>query len=67
MQNPMRFRVVPASGGWRVHYQDAKNGKTILWSQVYKNAPDARLAVALTKAWAKTATVVDDSALRRAS
>jgi uncharacterized protein YegP (UPF0339 family) len=57
--NPMRFEIVPASGGWRAHYADAKNGKLILWSQVYNDIRDARYAVALTKAYAATAPVID--------
>jgi len=64
--NPMRFKIVPASGGWRVHYQSARNGKTVLWSEVYSTVRDAEYAITLTKTYAATAPV-DRSQIRRAS
>jgi uncharacterized protein YegP (UPF0339 family) len=64
--NPMRFKIVPASGGWRVHYQDAKNGKIILWSEIYSSLRAAEYAIFLTKTYAATAPV-DRSQIRRAS
>lgn len=63
--NPMRFKIVPASGGWRVHYQSAQNGKLILFSEVYTTMAAAEHAIALTKAYAASAPV-DRSQLRRA-
>lgn len=53
--NPMRFEIRPASGGCRVHFTDAKNGKTILWSQVYNDEWDAEYAITLTRLYAPTA------------
>lgn len=64
--NPMRFKIAPASGGWRVHYQDVKNGKLILWSEVYDTVRAAEYAILLTKTYAATAPV-DKSQIRRAS
>jgi len=66
--NPMRFKIRPASGGWRVLYQSKMNGKTILWSEVYAELRDAKYAVALTKRHAPSAEVViERSAQQRAS
>jgi uncharacterized protein YegP (UPF0339 family) len=59
--NPMRFKIRPASGGWRVLYVDAKNGKIILWSQVYDTLRDARHAIWLTKTYAATAPVDEEA------
>jgi uncharacterized protein YegP (UPF0339 family) len=56
--NPMRFKIRPASGGWRVLYQSARNGKIVLWSEVYPDLRDAKYAVELTKLYAATAPVV---------
>jgi len=53
--NPMRFKIRPASGGWRVLFMDAKNGKIIFWTQVYNDLRDARKAIKLAKLWASTA------------
>jgi uncharacterized protein YegP (UPF0339 family) len=53
--NPMRFKIHPASGGWRVLFVDAKNGKIIFWTQVYNDLRDARKAIKLTKLWARGA------------
>jgi uncharacterized protein YegP (UPF0339 family) len=53
--NPMRFKIRPASGGWRVLYQSVRNGKTVLWSEVYPELRDAQYAVALTRRYAATA------------
>lgn len=50
--NPMRFKIRPASGGYRVIFQDVLNGKTIFWTQVYKTLRDAQFAVTLTKTYA---------------
>jgi uncharacterized protein YegP (UPF0339 family) len=58
--NPMRFKIKPASGGWRVHYQSVANGKTIFWTQVYDDIRDARHAVRLAKWYAARAPVVED-------
>lgn len=58
--NPMRFTIEPAEGGCRVHYQDVKNGKTILWSQVYNDVRDAQRAIALTQLYASSAPVKDN-------
>lgn len=69
--NPMRFKIVPAANdgqpGYRVRYEDVRNGKLILWSQVYSDKRDAHKAIQLAKLYARTAPVVDLTALRRAS
>ena len=65
--NPMKFEIIPASGGYRVHYTDAKNGKIILWSQVYDDVRAADYAISLTKAYAATAPVDKTKIVRRAS
>jgi uncharacterized protein YegP (UPF0339 family) len=57
--NPMRFKIIPAKGGWRVHYQSVENGKTIFWTQVYNDVRDARYAVRLARWYAATAAVVE--------
>jgi len=61
--NPMRFEIRPAANsgkpGFRVHYTDAKNGKTILWSEVYDDRRAAYKAITLTKQWARTAPIQD--------
>jgi uncharacterized protein YegP (UPF0339 family) len=69
MQNPMRFKIRPAApSGWRVLYQSKRNGKTILWSEVYPELRDAKYVVALAKRHAATAeVVVVPPAQRRAS
>jgi uncharacterized protein YegP (UPF0339 family) len=54
--NPMRFKIKPARGGYRVIYQNVLNGKTIFWTQVYKTLRDAQFAVTLTKTYAAGAT-----------
>jgi uncharacterized protein YegP (UPF0339 family) len=60
--NPMRFKIRPASGGWRVLYQSVRNGKTVLWSEVYPELREARHAVELTKLCAAIAPVVVERA-----
>ena len=47
--NPMKFETVAAPGGYRVHYKDKRNGKIILWSEVYSDLPGAKRAIFLTK------------------
>ena len=63
--NPMRFKIVPASGGYRVHYRDVKNGKLILFSEVYTTVRAAEYAIFLTRTYAATAPV-DRSQVRAA-
>jgi uncharacterized protein YegP (UPF0339 family) len=58
----MRFKIRQASGGWRVLYQSVRNGKTVLWSEVYPELRDAKYAVELTKRYAATAPVVVERA-----
>jgi uncharacterized protein YegP (UPF0339 family) len=59
-ENPMRFRFVPSAGGqWRVHFEDAKNGKLVLWSQPYDDVRDAAYAVVLARRYAATAPWAD--------
>jgi uncharacterized protein YegP (UPF0339 family) len=65
--NPMRFELHSASGGYRVHFTDAKNGKVIFWTQEYKNVQDANYAVSLAKKWAGNAPYVDRRATAHAS
>ncbi len=55
--NPMKFEIVADSGGYRIHYK--RNGKIILWSDVYSDLPGAKRAVFLTKLSARTAAVVE--------
>jgi uncharacterized protein YegP (UPF0339 family) len=69
--NPMRFVIRRASNngllGYRVHYEDRKNGKTIFRTQVYNDIRDAYRAIELAKLYAATAPVVDQSRAARAS
>lgn len=62
--NPMRFEIHPASGGWRVHYQNVRNGKLIFWTQVYNDLRDAERAIQLARLYARSAPV-DRSLLRK--
>jgi uncharacterized protein YegP (UPF0339 family) len=67
--NPMKFETVAAPGGYRVHYKDKRNGKIILWSEVYSDLPGAKRAIFLTKLHARAAVVAElwRLVLRRAS
>lgn len=64
--NPMQFQIRPASGGWRVRFTSVKNGKVILWSQVYDDRRDAVYAAALAKTYARTAPIKWFRRLRKA-
>jgi len=68
--NPMRFVIRHAANdgktGFRVHYEDRRNGKTIFWTQVYSDKRDAHRAIQLAKLYARTAPVVDATLLSRA-
>jgi uncharacterized protein YegP (UPF0339 family) len=61
----MTFRIVWAKRkdgkwGWRVHVEDG-NHKLIFWTQVYKIKASAEHAIALMRAKAATARIVDDT------
>ena len=55
--NPRKFEIVAASGGYRIHYKDKRNGSVILWSEVYSDLPGAKRAIFLTRLYARTAAV----------
>jgi hypothetical protein len=62
LTNPTSFEIIPASGGWRVHYLDTATsgakGKIILWSLALPEIDDAYNVIAKARAYASTAPVV---------
>ena len=71
LSNPTSFEIVPASGGWRVHYLDTATGgargKIILWSLVYPEIGDAYDVITRARAYTAAAPLVTPSWLRKAS
>ncbi len=67
--NPMKFEIVAASGGYRIHYKDKRNGQVILRSEIFSDLPGAKRAIFLTKVYERAAVVVEllRLVLRRAS
>jgi len=47
-EEPMRFRIVTASGGYRAHMV-AGNGELVWWTEVYTTKAAARHAIELAK------------------
>lgn len=54
----MYFAIVPASGGYRVRIR-GNNRETMFLSEVYTTKASARHAIAVVKAGAATASVID--------